>query len=353
MRHHAIIALCTCLLLACEKPVTTLSADENQTRPVKTIKIAAQSATQVQRFPAIVRADRVADIAFDIGGRLTSLAVKEGQSIQKGASIAQLDLETSALQLREAKVQLGIAQRRLRRAETLFTERSLSQSDIEDARAALALREIAVEKAEEHLADRQLIAPFSGEIARRYVDEHSQLRAGQSVIRLQDLTHLRLEASIPAQLVATHEVQDVEAMFAEFDFLPGQQFALALYEHHGESSTTAQTFSADFRMPAPTNSKIRPGMTASVNLRFKQAAQHIYNLPLGAIRSDNEKDFIVWRVDPSDSTVSAVPIELVAINGAQASVRSDALAGQTIVSNGASQLHAGQTIRRMESSNHE
>ena len=209
------------------------------------------------------------------------------------------------------------------------------------------MRNIAVAQAQERLADRKLLAPFNGEIARRYVDAHSQLRAGQAVVKLQDLTHLRIEASIPAHLVATRDMHDVQRLSASFDFLPEQEFPLSVVEHHGESNPTAQTFVATFSMPSPNGVNIRPGMTATVKLQLHESDSNIYRLPLSAVRAENEKDFFVWRVNADTLQVESIAVELVAIHGKWATLRSTRLADQNIVSTGASLLHEGQRVRIM------
>jgi multidrug efflux pump subunit AcrA (membrane-fusion protein) len=85
-------------------------------------------------------------------------------------------------------------------------------------------------------------------------------------------------------------------------------------------------------------------------LQLHEQDRHVYKLPLSAVRAENEKDFFVWRVDKENEKVESVHVELVAIHGKWATVRSTRLADQRIVSSGASLLHEGQRVRVLDDS---
>ena len=60
-------------------------------RPLKTMVLGAETTALVEEYPAKVAAGEEVVMAFDRGGTLTELPVKEGDRVKKGQLLAKLD----------------------------------------------------------------------------------------------------------------------------------------------------------------------------------------------------------------------------------------------------------------------
>lgn len=78
-------------------------------RPVKTMVVVAGGDTHIRMFPGKAEASKRAELAFQVPGLITSLPVKEGQRIAKGATIAQLRQVEFESRLKSAQAQLDQA----------------------------------------------------------------------------------------------------------------------------------------------------------------------------------------------------------------------------------------------------
>src|SRR5271169_7169916 len=76
-----------CLAVGCSSQHPNSS---EETRPVKTMVVAAGDRPVVRSFAGRVEASRTADLAFQVSGVLISLPIREGERAAKGTTIAQL-----------------------------------------------------------------------------------------------------------------------------------------------------------------------------------------------------------------------------------------------------------------------
>src|SRR5262245_34869815 len=78
-------------------------------RPIKTQVVTAGQETQQRIFPGRVEAARRVELAFQVPGLLASLPVKEGQSVAKGDTIAQLRQDEFKARVESLQAQLDQA----------------------------------------------------------------------------------------------------------------------------------------------------------------------------------------------------------------------------------------------------
>ena len=78
-------------------------------RPVPMMVVGSSDKTSSLRFPGRVRAAQRADLAFNVPGRIVQLPAEEGQLIEKGQLVAQLDDANYKIQMRSALAQYNTA----------------------------------------------------------------------------------------------------------------------------------------------------------------------------------------------------------------------------------------------------
>jgi len=116
----------------------------------------AVSQPNVVSAEAFVVPLKEADLAFQIGGRVVSVEVEEGDTVTEGQPLARLDDATEQAQLAEAEAALARARAGMIQAEA---NRAIAQAQLDDVLAGPTPEEIAqaeadVAKAEAALADR-------------------------------------------------------------------------------------------------------------------------------------------------------------------------------------------------------
>lgn len=347
------LALTLALMLAQALPgraqsQTETGAQEPVVRPVKLMRIADQATPVTRQFFGQVVARQTVDLAFQVGGQIVLLPVIEGQELARGTLIAQLDLEPFALQLNQAKLQLDQAQRTLDRLDQLQGT-VVSKVSADDARTQLGLAQITARNAEYSLNQATLHAPFDALVAVRYVDNFSTVAAGTQIVRLHDMSDLRIDIDVPEVLFQrAGEKSDVE-LLARFP-LGDTLYPLTIREFDAEASATGQTFRLTLGMDRPEGLNVLPGSSVTVLARIPADTDQP-RVPATALRiaNDGSVGVMVFReTDPAkgQGTVSLRPVTVAPDRDGALRVQDGLAPGEEIVMTGASALTDGQTVRR-------
>nr|WP_321455814.1 efflux RND transporter periplasmic adaptor subunit [uncultured Cohaesibacter sp.] len=233
-------------------------------RPVKLIAVEPTQETTQRRFFGQVRARETVDLAFQVGGQIVEFPVKEGTRLNKGVLVAQLDLDSFERAFKEAQINLHKAERELRRFEKLEGT-SVSRTQVEDAQTTYALAQMEVERARQQLNDASLATPFDALVARREVSNFSTVSAGTAVVRLQDVSELRVDIEIP-EILAQRSTNGNITFSASF---PGIEAAypLEIREFETDARNVTQTYQLTLALTDyPNDHHIFPGSSVTVTV---------------------------------------------------------------------------------------
>ena len=284
------------------------------------------------------------DLSFEVGGQLAQFDLRSGAQVTKGQLIAALDPTDFALQLDAAKAERALALSDLTRKQALAKEQAISQALVDDALNILSLRDAQLARAKKALSDTRLTAPFDGHLAIRYLDNHMAIQAGKPVVRLNDLSELFVQISVPEKLFGALGSGDITSIYATLAVTGGAQFPLTLREYAGEASAIAQSYRVTLAMAPVKGAQILPGMNVTVVATRAQTEPLIW-VPLEALVTSAEGDFLVWVMDPTTQTVAARAVSLAETGPAGVEVTRGLAAGEIVVTAGVQHLRAGAQIR--------
>ncbi len=164
-----------------------------------------------RKFAGRIVPQQISDLSFELGGRITALRADDGDTVTRGQRLAELDPEQLENRKAELEGQKREVEAQLRRAEATFdrtqelvprgfaTQQELDNitAERDGARARLRQIEAALRSVEADLTDTVLLAPFAGQIVRRYVDEGTVVQPGTAVYRLNETGVLEARVGIP------------------------------------------------------------------------------------------------------------------------------------------------------------
>ena len=317
-----------------------------ETRLAKLMTVEAQDAGLERVFFGRVRARQTIDFAFQVGGQIIDLPVSEGQPIAAGDLIAQLDLEPFELGLARAQAEFEEAEADLARLSQLRGS-TISQVAIDDAATVAELRAIAVRDAERSLRLATLTAPFDGIVARRSVPNFSTISAGTPIVRIHDMSDLRVEIEVPELLFQRVGQNPNVTIQVEFPASPNL-YDLEFREVDAETNQVGQTYQLTLGMTPPDDLFVLPGASATVYARLPSNGSTII-LPSSALVFDNAGDAGVMIFEPAGAeagTVTRAPVDVVPDRNGQVRVVSGIEPGVEIVAAGAALLNDGDTVER-------
>lgn len=330
---------------------TSLAQETNVplARPAKLIDIAAIDPVTKISLPSIIAPSVTADLTMLVGGVLKDLPVQEGQSIAKGALIAQLDTVTLQNAVDQAQAQYENAQIEFKRAETLVKRKALSKTVYDQRKSARDLAKLETDAAKTQLEHATLYAPFNGVIAKVNVNQFQTISPSTAIVTIQSKSQFEAIVDIPAKMIANSNNIEVEQTSIILDVLPSISIPVTFKQIAPQADPTTQTYEVRFDFNAPDGLLVLDGMTGELHSTLRTtgdaAAALTIQIPLASVLYDGTNPY-VWRVDTAAMTVSKTQITLGDAIGNMLPVSAGLQAGDTIVGAGASYLHEGMIIRR-------
>jgi membrane fusion protein (multidrug efflux system) len=199
--------------------------------PARVVVDAARMETLVNRRPVTgnVMSTRRSLVASQVEGLVVEFDLNAGDHVAFGAVIARLDDELATLDVERAgalldaadgliaerEARLAFAERELERVESLSTRNSASQSELDEARTAVATvtaelsraradraaAEADLARAERHLRDKTITAPFAASIISKQTELGEWLSEGDPIVELISLDDLEIRIDVPERLL--------------------------------------------------------------------------------------------------------------------------------------------------------
>ncbi len=172
---------------ACQKadqpsvPAGSAALASQGTMPVKVETVARVRVSEKLVYTGVIEAARKINVTPETGGKVARILVEEGQFVQKGQLLAELDTASIRLQLQQAEAGAAVAEanaknaaRNKERMDRLMAEKAVSDTQYEQvkladeaARAQAAQARAGVDLARHVLNQAVMTAPWSGVVASR------------------------------------------------------------------------------------------------------------------------------------------------------------------------------------------
>ncbi|MGH8137041.1 MAG: efflux RND transporter periplasmic adaptor subunit [Steroidobacteraceae bacterium] len=337
-----------------------------QNGPVAVTVVRATSGDIQVRIPALGTITPLATVTVktQISGQLQKIAFREGQLVQAGDFLAQIDARPYEAALNQAKgnlrrdqALLADARLDLKRFEELITEDSIAQQQLDTQRAlvdqytgTVESDQAMVNSAQVNLQYTHIVSPVTGRVGLRQVDQGNYVTPGDAngivvVTQLQPITAI---FSVPEDNVTglMKRLHDGATLTAEaYDRSNSTKLADGkLLTVDNEIDTTTGTI------------KLRALFDNQDGLLFANQFVNIQLLvdvlqnqtviPNSAVHRGAPEGVVskfVYLVNP-DSTVSVRPVTLGVVDGEQVAVSKGLSPGDVVVTEGGDRLRDGAPV---------
>lgn len=295
------------LAVACGSPKKTLPPPPP--RPVVVVQAEALQ-TVTRSYTGIVEAEEFSVLAFKVAGRLTALNVNQGELVRKGTVIATINPFDYRLQYEAANAYLQTARAIYERNERLFAQHAVAEQNVEIAQADYVKAGSASNIARSTLEYTQLVAPFSGMIEQKYVENYQEVQVGESIVKLVNPKLLNVRFVLPETSI--NLIHLPKKIYVEFSTIPGKRFVAEVKEYIYASDGSGIPVTLRITDPDFTKDEnnVLPGFSCKVILEIASTIEHSFILPGSAVETEGPTDY-VWIVDPHTRTVHRHAVELV------------------------------------------
>jgi multidrug efflux system membrane fusion protein len=330
------------------------------TVPVSVEKVTRQDVPVFRVGYGTVRAFNSVVLKVRVDGALQQVLFKEGQDVQAGDVLAQIDPRPYQAALNQAlakkaqdESQLAKARSDLKRFTTLNASQFASQQSVEvqqtnvaGLEAALKSDEAAIENARVQLGYCTITAPVSGRIGLRAVDVGNILRAADQIgLAVISTVHpISATFSLPAtELPLLTKIGFAKAM-AVYAYSSDDKEKLAEGELLTIDSAVDET-SGSIKLKATfqnADNRLWPGQSISAHLLVTMQSNAL-TVPANAVQRGPEGLFVY--VVGTDNKVAMLPVETTESFGTSVVVVAANLKeGDMVVTNGQSRLQPGSKV---------
>lgn len=323
-------------------------------RPVRTVTVDTQGALNTREFAGVVDADRKVDLAFRVSGTLQRMPVLEGTHVDEGQVLAALDPTDFSIQLRAVQADFERARAEHERSTTLLERNVIARADFERTQAQFLVAEAELERARQDLEYATLHSPFEGYIARRHVDNLSEVSARSPVLTLMDLNSMVVRIDVPESVMIVAQREGIRPdMYAVFEGHEDVQYPLVIKEVGARPDSGTATYPVSLSLPPITELNVLPGMSAVVGVRpfiRPDNVASIAYLPSQAVLEDAAGRFVFVAVPVDDEVRNGVArierrdVSVGDLSSFGIQVLSGLSNGEQVVTAGMSQLSPGQHV---------
>jgi RND family efflux transporter MFP subunit len=256
---------------------------------------------------ATIEAYETADLYPKVSGYLSEVKVDIGDHVKSGQLLAVISIPELEKELAEDKAQLeakqadlALQQLTLKRQETLFRAKGITEQALDEIRSKTAIAAAednvaaaTVEKVKTMLDYTQIVAPFDGVVARRFVNRGDFVQAATAgrtspLLTVQQISTVRVFCEVPESDVSRLKVGD-PASVKPYG-MADKVFAGAVARLALRLDPETRNMRTEVDLPNP-NELLYPGMYAQVSLETDRRPNAL-TLPASSIVHDTGGAFV-------------------------------------------------------------
>ncbi len=297
-------SVCALAVLTCAGCKKSGAAGGPPVYPTQVVAVKAQRAPVTERLSVVgtVQANETVDLKSEADGRITALHFDEGQRVEPGQLLVELNSGVAEAMLAEAEANQKLAEAKWERTEGLLETRSLSKQEGDEARASVDMTAARVSQIREQLRNLRITAPFGGIIGARHVSPGQVVTKETIIATLSDLDPVKVEGNVPERFLAQTKVgQKIHLTIAAF---PNETFEGEIYFISPQVDPANRTGLVKAKV-ANEDLRLKPGMFASADVALKVKEDAVV-IPEAALMSQGENFSVFVVTDAMTAEVHPV-----------------------------------------------
>jgi membrane fusion protein (multidrug efflux system) len=281
------------------------------------------------------RANESVEVRPQITQTVRRIAFAEGQYVEAGAVLVELDDAEILAEVAEAKASLVDAESRFRRAEELFRSELASASDLETLEARRDAARASLDAAQARLAETVVRAPFAGRVGLRRVSAGALVGPSVVITTLDDTDPVKLDFDVPeTALGRLAEGLPVEARSAAW---PDTTFRGSVASIDTRVDPVSRTVTVRALVANP-DRLLRPGMFLTVELLHRDVTALV--VPEQAIVPEQSEQYVL--VVAESGSVEKRRVATGRRRPGQVEILSGLVEGELVIAEGTQKVRPGE-----------
>src|SRR5437762_2448855 len=281
------------------------------------------------------------EIKAETDGTVQEIPFNEGQRVEKGQLLIQLDETKFATALAEAESNFKLSQANFERAKQLFADKLISRQKYDQTAANFDVNRALLDRRKRELKDARIYASFSGIMGARNFSPGQVIARNTVLSWLVDLDPIKVELNVPERFLS--QVQVGQTLDLKVAAYPTNRFQGKVYFVAPSVDPSTRTTLVKAEIPNP-NHELKPGMFANLDLTVKVRGNSIV-IPEAALSQILDGDRAnVFTVGVSN-TVQLKLVKLGVRLPGQVEVLGGLEAGEKVVGEGVQKIGPGAKVK--------
>lgn len=331
------------LLAACgqDDVRTSTSAPTAQGLPVEIFRVAPRDLSRRISVSAPVAPLRQIELASQIAGVITLLDVEAGDSVEKNAVLARLDVREAQAELTRARAMLREQEVNLERLERLRERGYIDEASLSIAQTQAAVARADVGLWETRVSFGTVRSPINGMVTARYVEPGEAVGQYAPLLSLADFDQLVVRFGLSELDVAGLSVGDdvpvrIDALGAE------ATLAGTLRRIMPATESASRLVTIEVQLPQAAREQVRLGYLARTTLTVDQRP-NVLAVPINAVGLRDEQHYVM--VVNENSKLKRRVIEPGVTRGNWREVLAGLSEGDAVVTSSPADLTDGEAVR--------
>ncbi|HRQ64051.1 MAG TPA: efflux RND transporter periplasmic adaptor subunit [Xanthomonadaceae bacterium] len=331
-------------LAACAPAPESASANASEgdgwRAPVAAVEVRPRDLSRVLNLSGTVRPLVAIRLASRASGTVAAVHVEEGDRVDEGSLLAELDVSEQRAELARADARTAEARFEYARMSELSGRGLVSDADYQRARAALSVAEAERELWRTRVAFGRIVAPRATVVTARHIEPGEAVQAQQVLFELAALDALVLHLGV-SELDVVH-LGEGQTVLVRLDAMPDLPLQASLRRIFPAADSGNRLVTVEIALPEDAAERgVRPGFLARVRMPVDNRPEALA-VPSAAIGEDNGGRYL-FIID--NGRLERRGIETGVTRGEWTEVRDGLAAGDVVLATQPIDMREGQPVR--------
>lgn len=254
----------TVLIMNKKKMSATTAGGIQDVYYVSVEKVAKKNLSETLNLVGNITANNDVNVISETAGKITAVFTKVGDYKHAGSVLFQVDDELKKAAFMSAEANYEKAKKDYERFQTLYQQKSVTDSQLDQAKLGAAMAEAQYIVAKRQLDDAQIKTPISGYVTARYVDLGSMVQGAPQptlVANVVDISRLKVKLNLAERDAFLTKAGDPVSV--SVDVYPGYTFKGRI-ESISSKGDDAHTYPVEISINNESTHPLKAGMFARV-----------------------------------------------------------------------------------------
>lgn len=291
-------------------------------------------------FVGTVKAGKSVLVSCQYPGKVMELNVSQGENVQEGHPVAQIDSYTVRSSYDMAKATLRQAEDGYGRLMKVKTSNSVPEVKIIEVETQLSQARASYDAARNALENCTVKAPFNGVIGEIFVEQGVEINPLEPILRLYDTSVLEVSISVPENEIGKINVGDIGVV--TIPALDNKSVHAKVISKGIDASPLSHCYDMVLQLSGDTEN-VMPGMVGRVSIPNGVLQRCV--IPASVIKMDNKGKY-VWIV--VDSKVEKRYVDITGFVDKGIAINAGLNSGDFIITDGSQKVSSGMIVNVVE-----